>query len=582
MALTFARLRGLGPLTILGFLGPLTMFVALAEEVWERESFEWDADTIAFLQQWAPAADREVFALLAGSAAFAAGGVVLLWLVLLGRRREALFWVVAVGGGAALGRLLEDLFVTPSLTPGGTGHTFPSGTAGTLMAVVAGLAFLAPAIRLRVVAVGGLALLGAGAALVDARWYHLSDVLAGWALALAWVTGVWIILLAIREGTRLRAVSTGEGRRARLPLPQRRVAPRRPFRGRPGSGRTAAPRRRGAVAVTRGATLEPVPDPTREAVITLVYVAGPSRSGSTLLDLILSRILGVVSTGELRYVWTRGLLENEPCGCGRTFLECPFWRAVGEEAFGGWNNLDLREVVDLEHEVARLRHVPWLLASRLRPGFHEKVVAYAAYMERLYSAIAKVSGRSVVVDSSKWPSGMLLLRSMSGLNPRVLHLVRDSRGVAFSWTKDILRLPGSDTHMVRYPIVRGALGWVVLTLPAHVAGLVGLPRRLIRYESLLESPREEIERTLAFLDLEGDEEALAFLDRRSIEFGVNHTVSGNPVRFRRGRVPLRLDAEWQTSMRRMDRTVVSLITWPLQALYGYSSIPTVVRRLRCW
>jgi len=334
------------------------------------------------------------------------------------------------------------------------------------------------------------------------------------------------------------------------------------------------------VAVTRGTTLAPAPAPPRDAVITLVYVAGPSRSGSTLLDLILGQILGVVSTGELRYVWTRGLLANEPCGCGRTFLECPFWRAVGEEAFGGWHNLNLREVVELEQEVVRLRHLPWLFASRLRPGFHEKLVTYATYMERLYLAVAKVSGRSVVVDSSKSPSPMLLLRWMSRVNPRVVHLVRDSRGVAFSWTKHMLRLPGSDTHMVRYPTVRGALGWVFLTLPAHLAGLVGIPRQLIRYESLLESPREEVERILAFLDLKVDDEALAFLDRRSIELGVNHTVSGNPVRFRRGQIPLRLDSEWQTSMRTMDRTVVSLITWPLQALYGYTSIPRLWLRLR--
>src|SRR6266508_1900794 len=364
MTFPLVRPRGLVPLIILCFLGPLTLFVALAEEVREREPFGWDSDTIAFLQQWAPATDTKGFASLAGIAALTAGGVVLLWLFL-------------------LGRLLEDVFVTPRLTPDGTGHTFPSGTAGTTMAVVAGLAILAPAIRLRVVLLGGPALLAAGAALVDARWYHPSDVLAGWALALAWVTGVWVVVLAIRDGSGLQAASTTEGRRAQRVLPQRRVAPRRPLRGRPGPARTA-PRRRRAVPVTRGTTLAPAPAPARDAVITLVYVAGPSRSGSTLLDLILGQILGVVSTGELRYVWTRGLLENEPCGCGRTFLACPFWHAVGEEAFGGWHNLNLREAVELEQEVVRLHHLPWLFASRLRPGFHEKLVAYAGYMERLY------------------------------------------------------------------------------------------------------------------------------------------------------------------------------------------------------
>jgi hypothetical protein len=377
---------------------------------------------------------------------------------------------------------------------------------------------------------GGLALLSAGAALLASRGYHPAHVLAEW-LTLAWVvTDVSVPVLGIRPESRPR--------------------------------------------------LEPVPDVTREEPITLVYVAGPSRSGTTLLDLILGQILGVVSIGELRYVWTRGLSENEPCGCGRPFLACPFWRAVGEEAFGGWHRLDLRHVAQLEHDVVRLRHLPWLLTSPLRPGFHEKLVAYARYVERLYLAVAKVSGRRVVIDSSKTPSNMFLLGRMSSVSPRVLHLVRDSRGVAFSWTKHMRRLPGSDSRMVRYSPVQSALEWVADTLPAHLAGSAGLSRRLVRYESLLASPREEVERILSFLDLSVGDGALAFLDRNSIELGENHAVSGNPVRFRRGRTPLRLDTEWQTSMRTRDRAVVSLITWPLQALYGYTWVRRLRQRLR--
>jgi membrane-associated phospholipid phosphatase len=578
VAFPLRRLRGLGPLISLGFLGPLILFVALAEDVQERHSFEWDADTIAFVKEWALGTDTEHLAAVAGIAALIAGPVVLLWLFLLGRRRDAIFWTVAVGGGAALGRLLEEVFVRSPVSSHATGHTFPSGTATTMMAVVAGLTFLAQPIRVRVVLLSGLALLGAGAVLVASRSYYPSDVLAGWALAVTWVTGVWVTVLGIPEGYGLSAAATTNGRRAQRLLPQRRVTSTRPLRGRPGSMRV--PRRRGAVGVARGATLEPVQDLTREKTISLVYIAGPSRSGSTLLDLILSQILGVVSTGELQYVWTRGVLENEPCGCGKAFRECPFWRAVGEEAFGGWHNLDVHEVIALQQDVVRLRHLPRLLASHPRPGFHEKLVAYATCMERLYLAVAGVSGSSVVVDSSKTPSSMLLLRWMSRVNPRVLHLVRDSRGVAFSWTKHMLRLPDSDTHMVRYRPVRGALGWVVLTLPVHLAGLVGLPRQLVRYESVLESPRAEVERILSFLEIKVDEDTLASLDQRSVELGANHTVSGNPARFRRGRIPLLLDTEWHTRMKTRDRAIVSLVTWPLQALYGYGSIRSLWRRVR--
>src|SRR6266508_4343704 len=73
MTFPLVRPRGLVPLIILCFLGPLTLFVALAEEVREREPFGWDSDTIAFLQQWAPATDTKGFASSAGGATHSSG-----------------------------------------------------------------------------------------------------------------------------------------------------------------------------------------------------------------------------------------------------------------------------------------------------------------------------------------------------------------------------------------------------------------------------------------------------------------------------------------------------------------------------
>ncbi len=35
----------------------------------------------------------------------------------------------------------------------------------------------------------------------------------------------------------------------------------------------------------------------------VLFIAGPGRSGSTLLDLLLGQIDGFTSTGELRLIW---------------------------------------------------------------------------------------------------------------------------------------------------------------------------------------------------------------------------------------------------------------------------------------
>ena len=66
----------------------------------------------------------------------------------------------------------------------------------------------------------------------------------------------------------------------------------------------------------------------------VMYVASWSRSGSTLLDLMLGQIPGFVSVGELRFLWERGVREGQLCGCGAPVPKCPFWSRVLEEVFG--------------------------------------------------------------------------------------------------------------------------------------------------------------------------------------------------------------------------------------------------------
>ena len=68
----------------------------------------------------------------------------------------------------------------------------------------------------------------------------------------------------------------------------------------------------------------------------VLYIAGVGRSGSTLLERMLGAVPGAVNTGELNAIFSRVSQQDQRCGCGEPFSECPFWREVGAEAFGGW------------------------------------------------------------------------------------------------------------------------------------------------------------------------------------------------------------------------------------------------------
>ena len=68
--------------------------------------------------------------------------------------------------------------------------------------------------------------------------------------------------------------------------------------------------------------------------VPVLFIGGLGRSGSTLVDRVLGQTPGVCSVGELVFLWERGLLANERCGCGEPFDGCPFWKEVGVRAFG--------------------------------------------------------------------------------------------------------------------------------------------------------------------------------------------------------------------------------------------------------
>lgn len=305
---------------------------------------------------------------------------------------------------------------------------------------------------------------------------------------------------------------------------------------------------------------------------TVAYVAGSGRSGSTLIDRLLGGHEGCVSVGEVRLLWQEGLLENRSCGCGAPFRECPFWSEVGVAAFGGWDNVDAREVLDMARAASRNRFFPWLLAPGLPPRWwHRRVSRYLEILEPLYLAIARVSGARVLIDSSKDPAyGMVLARSRR-IDLRIIHLVRDSRGVAFSWNKHFEKDPRTQRPPLRtYHPLATAFRWLTFNSLVQMMSRRRVAALRISYEQFLASSRETLDRLLAFLGVDASQTDSPFISEGEVELRVSHTVSGHPTRMQQGPAHLKLDDEWVGSMRRPHRIAVTAITSPWLLAYGYS------------
>ncbi len=305
--------------------------------------------------------------------------------------------------------------------------------------------------------------------------------------------------------------------------------------------------------------------------VTIYYIGGLGRSGSTLLDRMLGELPHVFSGGELRELWQRGLIENRLCGCGVPLRECPFWGEVGRRAFGGWDRIDPREVLSLMESVDRHRFLPFLLAPGLWPAFRVRTDRLTVVLERLYRAIHEVGSTTAIVDSSKAPSYAFLLRRVPGVQLRAVHLVRDSRGVAYSWAKKVRRpdTPGREVYMHRYEAARVGTRWMTRNWLMEQLPRLGVPVVRVRYESLVTEPRPEMERILSSLNGGIPREQLAYITGTSVELGPGHTVMGNPMRMQLGPIPLRMDDEWRTAMHPVKRGIVSALTWPFLQRYVY-------------
>ena len=309
--------------------------------------------------------------------------------------------------------------------------------------------------------------------------------------------------------------------------------------------------------------------------VTLVYIGGTWRSGSTLLERMLASIPGFWSVGELAFVWDWGLKRNNPCRCGARFRDCVFWNHVGDVAYDGWKRVDADEATRLRSTVDRHRNLGRIVGLRCQARLAADMTAYLDLTSRLYQAVCEVSGASVIVDSSKSLSYALVLRRLPCIDLRLVHLVRRSHGVAHSWSRqiDTPSLAHSDSFMSTHPPTWSVGFWIADNLLYDAfAGRFSIATRL-RYEQLVADPRVQLAKLLEHLGLTAADQTLDFLKGDSADLLPTHGIAGNPMFFEQGRVSLRVDDEWRTSMSPRRRLMISAATWPLLKHYGYSLAP---------
>lgn len=239
--------------------------------------------------------------------------------------------------------------------------------------------------------------------------------------------------------------------------------------------------------------------------VRVVYIAGSSHSGSTLLGLILGAAPEVLYCGEINQ-YRRAAWRDRPvaCTCGSEYGECPLWSRVYADLPHG---RDLNPAPGFS--LANVR----LLLSTLVSGGPKGATEYGEVVEAIRRHAVRGTDESLrIVDSSKSLIGLDALRRSANVDLRVIHLVRDGRGVAASYRK-----------RGRSPLA-GMAAWMLLnTALLLYIRRYGLTCLRVDYRFLCENGEATVAEIHRFLRLEG-----AVVDvLPPVRAGFYHLMRGN-------------------------------------------------------
>lgn len=292
----------------------------------------------------------------------------------------------------------------------------------------------------------------------------------------------------------------------------------------------------------------------------LLYVSGSGRSGSTLFERVLHASPRFQSLGEFHCLW-RLPADAITCSCSTAFARDPLWQAALADA--GITPAVLADLARLEQKVARSGFLAGKGFDLARIAGDGDVRDFLAPQQALFASLRRLSGRPILVDSSKAGPRAWLLATDPGT--AVVHLWRHPTDVIASWRSRKFDA-GLGRDMDRPSIAAAALDWWKVE---HLVRRLGQTRpvQMIDYGALCLAPRTVIGDALAGAGIAGDN-GIAWQGDSEVMPGENyHSLNGNPDRF--GRALIRISerrADWSQHSSG-DRLAIPAVGATLATMY---------------
>lgn len=276
----------------------------------------------------------------------------------------------------------------------------------------------------------------------------------------------------------------------------------------------------------------------------ILYLLGAGRSGTTLLATILNSTSNITSYGELHQFYSYAK-ENKKCSCGYTIFDCPVWGKV-------INNLNLsnKEIAIFEatqNLEEKHKHIPLLLLGK------KGSLEYRKSQEMLFSSICLNDG-NWILDSSKYVGRFLLLNQLKNEKLKGIYVIRDIRGVIYSFSKKV-QTTKKPLSTILYYLLINTFAQIVCWLNKDIIKL--------RYEDLVENPTQVVNHIYSYL-LENSENNLVL----NKSFEMPHIIGGNRLKINRS-IKINKDEEWKHKLSRRKQIIYYILGFPFMLINNY-------------
>ena len=276
---------------------------------------------------------------------------------------------------------------------------------------------------------------------------------------------------------------------------------------------------------------------TEAPCVNLLYIAGSSHSGSTLIDLILGSHTQIESLGEAKKIpkilgaLQSGFLPKPVCSCHAPIVDCDFWKSS-------------------------------LLFETLDSSQRERITFDSSADLAMARRSLAFRNKSVLLDSSKNLGRLGFLAREAGFSITCLHLTRDPRAVAFSAIRKTER-SGPVKNRMRF-LCKHTLDWSALNrkIRRRYRKNAELSYLHLRYEDFVFQPESSLSKVLQLLDLEFEPAQVRFRDF------AHHNIEGNRLRLQSGS-DIKFDSSYLKELTKFEWLTTSILLLPTLSRFGY-------------